>query len=71
MSASVAGHIIPTYPGMPDSLFFDPMNLRASCKPHNTARGVAARLERELNGEADPEPRAELRPVQFTERKIW
>jgi hypothetical protein len=71
VSASVADHIIPTYPGMPDAVFFDPLKLRASCKRHNTARGVAARLERELNGEADPEPRIIPRPVQFTERKIW
>ena len=47
VSASVADHIEPVYDGMPDSLFFDPSNLRASCRRHNWARGVAARLERE------------------------
>src|SRR5690349_19492290 len=36
--ASVADHIIPSYPEMPDSLFFDPANLRAGCKEHNVAR---------------------------------
>jgi len=54
VSASVADHIIPVYPGMPNSWFFDEANLRASCKRHNTARGVAARLERELAGEVEP-----------------
>jgi 5-methylcytosine-specific restriction endonuclease McrA len=29
LSASVADHIIAVYPEMPDSLFFDEMNLRA------------------------------------------
>jgi hypothetical protein len=53
VSASVADHIIPVYPGMPDGLFFDATNLRASCRRHNTGRGVAARLERELEGMAD------------------
>jgi 5-methylcytosine-specific restriction endonuclease McrA len=56
LSASVCDHIIPVSPEMPDSLFLDPANLRASCKRHNTARGVAARLERELSG-VDERPR--------------
>jgi 5-methylcytosine-specific restriction endonuclease McrA len=60
VSASVADHIIPVYPEMPDSLFFDEMNLRASCKPHNTARGVAARLERDLSREPPPSQRSPL-----------
>jgi hypothetical protein len=30
---------------MPDSLFFGEGNLRAGCRPHNIARGHAARLE--------------------------
>lgn len=46
--ASVADHIDPVYEGMPDSEFYDPANLRASCKRHNTARGVAARLQRDM-----------------------
>jgi hypothetical protein len=50
VSASVADHIIPVSPEMPDWMFFDPNNLRGSCKRHNTARGVAARLERDLAG---------------------
>ena len=58
--ASVADHIDPVYAGMPDARFFDEANLRASCKRHNTARGVAARLEREAGGLADPEPRNPL-----------
>jgi hypothetical protein len=48
--ATVADHIEPVYAGMPDSLFFDPRNLRAGCRQHNIARGVAARLLRETNG---------------------
>jgi hypothetical protein len=52
--AAVADHIIPVYDGMPDALFFDPRNLRAGCRPHNTARGVAARLDRETR-EAESE----------------
>ena len=58
--ASVADHVIPVYPGMPDALFFDERNLRASCRRHNTARGVAARLERELSGGNDAPPRNPL-----------
>jgi hypothetical protein len=42
-------HIIPVEPGFPDSLVFGMHNLRASCRPHNTARGVAAMLERETS----------------------
>ena len=48
--ASIADHIMPWYEGMPDSLFFGMDNLRASCKRHNTARGVAQRLERDVDG---------------------
>lgn len=51
--ANVADHINPVYPGMPDAEFYDPANLRASCKRHNTARGVAARLERETAGQSE------------------
>jgi 5-methylcytosine-specific restriction endonuclease McrA len=56
VSASVADHIEPVYPGMPNAWFFNEANLRASCRRHNTARGVAARLQRELAGEAEPLP---------------
>lgn len=45
--ASVADHIIPTYPGMPDALFFGMGNLRSGCRRHNIARGMAASLEAE------------------------
>ena len=48
--ATIADHIEPVYPGMPDSLFFDERNLRGACRFHNYARGVAARLERETAG---------------------
>lgn len=51
VAGNVADHINPVYLGMPDSEFFDPQNLRASCKRHNTARGVAARLERDMAGQ--------------------
>jgi hypothetical protein len=54
--ANVADHILPVYPGMPDSEFYALTNLRASCKRHNTARGVAARLQREIEGGVAPEP---------------
>jgi hypothetical protein len=43
--ASVADHILPTYPGMPDTLFFGEGNLRGGCKTHNVARGMAATLD--------------------------
>ena len=59
LAANVADHIDPVYPGMPDHWFFDETNLRASCKRHNTARGVAARLERET-ADLDPPRRHPL-----------
>jgi 5-methylcytosine-specific restriction endonuclease McrA len=43
--ATIADHIIPVYPGMPDREFFDPNNLRAACRDHNLARAAAAKLE--------------------------
>jgi len=43
--ATVADHVIPVFRDMPDSLFFGEGNLRAGCRPHNIARGHAARLE--------------------------
>jgi hypothetical protein len=43
--ASVADHVIPTYPGMPDSLFFGLGNLRAGCQGHNKARGFAPEVK--------------------------
>ena len=48
--ATVADHIIPASPELADSLFFSEANLRAACRQHNIARGVAARLERETSG---------------------
>ena len=54
--ANVCDHILPVYPAMPDSEFFALSNLRASCKRHNTARGVAARLERETAEGIAPAP---------------
>jgi 5-methylcytosine-specific restriction endonuclease McrA len=42
--ATVADHVIPVYDGMPDSLFFDPANLRAACRNHNLARGLTEDL---------------------------
>jgi hypothetical protein len=45
--ATIADHILPVFKGMTDELFFGMGNLRAACRRHNTARGVAARLERE------------------------
>lgn len=37
-TASCVDHIVPVYAGMPDSEFFDPLNLRASCRNHNLVR---------------------------------
>src|SRR5688500_16729080 len=54
---NVCDHIDPVYRGMPDSEFYGLHNLRGSCKRHNTARGVAARLERETAGGVVPAPR--------------
>jgi hypothetical protein len=54
--ANHCDHINAVYPGMPDSEFFGPHNLRASCRRHNTARGVAARLEREVAEGVAPAP---------------
>ena len=39
--ATVADHVLPVYPGMPDALFFGMGNLRAACHGHNKARGFA------------------------------
>ena len=52
--ATICDHIEPVYQGMPDWEFYDPLNLRAACLHHNTARGVAARLRRELGSEDAP-----------------
>ena len=52
--ATVADHISPVYPGMPDSEFYSPGNLRAGCREHNLARAVDYRMELALRGEADP-----------------
>lgn len=55
--ANVADHIEPVYVGMSDALFYGTHNLRASCQRHNTARGVAARLEQDTAGGIAPAPR--------------
>jgi hypothetical protein len=47
---TVADHIRPVYPGMPDSEFFGLWNLRPSCRIHNLARAGEA-----LAGEVQPE----------------
>ena len=56
---NVADRISAVYDGMPDAEFDFEANLRASCRRHNTARGVAARLERETAG-IDEQPRNPL-----------
>jgi 5-methylcytosine-specific restriction endonuclease McrA len=48
--ANVCDHIEPVHDEMPDSLFFDPRNLRAACKRHNLRRGHVAAFEREMAG---------------------
>ena len=45
--ATVADHIEPARPDMPDSMFFNPRNLRAGCFFHNTERGRAIKFMRE------------------------
>ena len=52
-----ADHVVAVYPGMPDSQFYDPGNLRPSCFQHNVRRGVAARLERETADGVADQPR--------------
>jgi len=54
--ASVADHIVPSSLTMPDHEFYSMANLRASCRRHNTARGVAARLMRETAHVMAPTP---------------
>jgi hypothetical protein len=49
----VPDHIIPVYPGMPDSEFFSEANARASCAKHNRARGWQTYAKRELAGLVD------------------
>lgn len=51
--ADACDHIVPVYPGMPDVQFYSADNLRASCRQHNLARGVAARLQRDLSDESE------------------
>jgi len=51
--ATIADHIVEVYPGMPDSEFFAPTNLRAACRYHNYARGVVARHDREIRSIKD------------------
>ena len=55
--ANHCDHIDPVYPLMPASEFYGLHNLRASCFQHNTKRGVAARLEREMAEGVAPLPR--------------
>jgi hypothetical protein len=52
--ATVADHIDPVTREMPDWLFYDPRNLRASCRRHNVVRGVVARYQRETAGLEEP-----------------
>jgi hypothetical protein len=52
-----ADHIDPVSPATTMAEFHDVSRLRGSCRRHNTARGVAARLERELAGGVRPAPR--------------
>src|SRR5690349_19488180 len=46
--ATVADHILEVHPDMPWHEFIAMSNLRAGCHFHNTRRGMAARLEREM-----------------------
>jgi 5-methylcytosine-specific restriction endonuclease McrA len=43
--ATVADHIIPSSPTMPDSLFFSPANLRAGCRACNLDRAAVQRMK--------------------------
>jgi 5-methylcytosine-specific restriction endonuclease McrA len=55
VKATVADHIQPAFPGMPDSMFYGLGNLRASCRRHNLARGFAASLDGTWVGNQGPE----------------
>jgi hypothetical protein len=72
---NVADHIVPVNAWTTDAEFFDVTGLRASCRRHNTARGVAARLEREVSGESEPVRRNPLvtpfRPRSFRPPRIY
>jgi len=54
--AKVADHIIPVHRAMSDADFYGQHNLRASCMPHNVARGVADSLARDTEGVVTPIP---------------
>jgi hypothetical protein len=68
--ADVADHISPVYPGMPDSEFFSERNLRASCRPHNIARGFAAGLERDLAGAPETVTRPRFGPARLPRTRV-
>jgi len=55
--ANVCDHVRAVTDDMPDSLFFDPANLRAACRHHNTRRGHVAAFEAELAAAPAPAPR--------------
>jgi 5-methylcytosine-specific restriction endonuclease McrA len=38
--ATVADHVVPVTPSMPDSLFFDRRSLRPACRPCNLIKGI-------------------------------
>lgn len=65
---NVADHIEPVYVGMPDARFYDPANLRASCRLHNVARGFAATLERDTAGRGPVLPRRRWASVNWGNR---
>jgi 5-methylcytosine-specific restriction endonuclease McrA len=51
--ATVADHIIPVFPGMPDAMFFNPKNVRAACRDHNLARAWAEKLATNADQSSD------------------
>jgi len=62
--ANVADHITPSSLSMLDHEFYSMGNLRASCRRHNTARGVAARLDRETGQTQGVQVRAPMHMVR-------
>lgn len=53
--ATLADHINPVYPGMPDAEFYDEANLQPACNAHNIAKGMLDKQR--ARGSEIPPPR--------------
>jgi 5-methylcytosine-specific restriction endonuclease McrA len=56
--ANQCDHIEAASPSLPDTQFYALTNLRASCRKHNTARGISAMLDRDTAGGVKEPPRS-------------